>query len=288
MERFERYMLQGMFAALMLLTAACNAKPKGGYGSPPGYDLNKPVVYNMPPVLNEISGIAFANGNSGTVYAEEDEDGRLYFFRLGDKKINSTHFSKSGDYEDVAICRGYVIMLRSDGVLFTFPLSEVNKPKAGKVQKWTDMLPAGEFESLYADSQSGKLYVLCKNCVDDKRSASSGFIFQLQADGTVQKAGTFCINVKAIEKIAGMSTIHFHPSAIAQNPVTKQWYILSSVNKMLVLADAQWNVSEVYRLDPQLFPQPEGIAFDSARNLYISSERNILNPATILKFVYHP
>jgi hypothetical protein len=285
MEQFKNG-LKLMFLAMMLVTAACNAQPKV-YTSPPGYDLNKPQLFNMPAVLNEISGIAFLNGNNSLIYAEEDETGNLYTFRPGDKNIRTTRFGKHGDYEDIAVCKGYVILLRSDGVLFTFPLSEVNKSAAGKVQNWSNILPQGEFEGLYADQQSGKLYVLCKNCSDDSKAATSGFIFQLQADGSVKKAGNFSINVSAIEKIAGVKKVNFRPSAIAQNPVTKQWFILSSVNKALVLADAQWNIQQVYRLDPKLFQQPEGIAFDSAQNLYISNEGNNLNPGTILKFIYH-
>ncbi|HTE01278.1 MAG TPA: SdiA-regulated domain-containing protein [Mucilaginibacter sp.] len=285
MEQFKNG-LKLMFLALMLVTIACNGQPKV-YTSPQGYDLNKPQVFNMPPVLNEISGIAFLNGNNSLIYAEEDETGNLYTFRLGDKNIRTTNFGKHGDYEDVAVCKGYVILLRSDGVLFTFPLSEVNKPQAGKVQKWGNILPQGEFEGLYADQLSSKLYVLCKSCSDDSKSASSGFIFQLQPDGSVKKAGNFSINVKAIEKIADVKKVTFRPSAIAQNPITKQWYILSSVNKALIQADAQWNIQQVHRLDPKLFKQPEGIAFDSAQNLYISNEGNNINSGTILKFIYH-
>ena len=42
---------------------------------------------------------------------------------------------------------------------------------------------------------------------------------------------------------------------------------------MLVMADENWKVKSVYPLNPSLFVQPEGIAFDRQQNLYISNER---------------
>src|SRR5436190_20047673 len=88
--------------------------------SPPGYDLSKPKIYKMPSVLEEISGIALNHGKTDTIYAEQDEEGKLFYFHLGDTEIKHTKFSKRGDYEDVAISNGLVIMLRSDAVFFTF------------------------------------------------------------------------------------------------------------------------------------------------------------------------
>jgi len=58
------------------------------------------------------------------------------------------------------------------------------------------------------------------------------------------------------------------------------------VNKLLVVTGADWNIKEVYTLNPSLFPQPEGIAIDNKRALYISNERNTTAYGTILKFEY--
>ena len=92
------------------------------------------------------------------------------------------------------------------------------------------------------------------------------------------------INVKDIEAQLGKSKLSFRPSALAKNPGTGEWYILSSVNKALVIADAAWHVKSVYPLQSSLFVQPEGIAFDNQNNLYISNEGDELHQGTILKF----
>jgi len=264
---------------------SCMEKP--GYTSPPGYNLMQPVKYYMPESLTEISGIAFHHGKSDSLYAEQDEEGKVYYMRLGEKQTNHTVFGKSGDYEDMALLNEQVALLRSDGVLFVFPFKELRKHEAGNVQKWTDILPSGEYEGLYADEKGSQLYVLCKHCsVDNTAKAVSGYIFKLQPNGSVKPNGQFSINVKDIEALAGKKKIGFHPSALAKNNNTNEWYILSSVNKMLVVADAGWKIKAVYPLKPSLFIQSEGIAFDNQRNLYISNEGDKITPGTVYKFGY--
>lgn len=275
-----------LFLSLISLASlSCIDKP--AYTSPPGYQLNQPVKYYMPESLGEISGIAFHNGKSDSLYAEEDEDGKVYYLHLGNKQVAHTRFGKAGDYEDMAILGNQVIMLRSDGVLFTFPFKELRKPDVTAVQKWNNILPSGEYEGLCADERTNQLYVLCKHCNDDNPAkSSSGYIFSLNTDGSVKQSGQFSVNVKDITALAGKKKMEFHPSALAKNQRTNEWYILSSVNKILVVAGADWKIKAVYPLNPSLFIQPEGIAFDSQNNLYISNEGDKITPGTVYKFVY--
>ena len=272
--------------AAVLLGISCTNKPEV-IANPKGYDLGKPVKYNMHINLTEISGIAFRHGKSDSLYAEEDENGNVYYLKLGDKKVNESRFAKSGDYEDIAISNNYVIILRSDGTLFTFPFNQVRNKEIPGVKKIKDVIPAGEYEGMYADEKTNRLYILCKNCDGDKGKVSSGYILQLQNDGTVKSAGGFSINVKAVEQLlTGKKKGGFRPSALAKNLNTNEWYILSSVNKVLVVTDASWDVKNVYPLNPKLFNQPEGIAFDDHNNLYISNEGDLVTAGNVLKFNY--
>lgn len=276
-----------IFFALFSMLSAISCINKKAYTSPPGYDLTMPVKYNMPEKLTEISGITFRNGKSDSIYAEEDEKGRVYYFKLGDKEINHSEFGKGGDYEDIATLGNQVVMLRSDGVLFVFPFNQLRNNQIDNVQKWNDVLPQGEYEGLYGDEKSNQLYALCKHCSDEKTSKVCGiYSFTLAADGTVEKSGEFAINVKEIEEKTGQKKISFHPSALAKNQQTNEWYVLSSVNKMLVVTDSDWKVKEVYPLNPGVFRQPEGIAFDGQNNLYISNEGDKVSTGNILKFSY--
>jgi uncharacterized protein YjiK len=264
---------------------ACSGQ-QTAYESPPGYDLSKPEKFLMPDVLNEISGISFYKGNNDTLYTEQDEEGKLYYLHLGDKKANHTRFEKKGDYEDITIINDYVILLRSDGTLFSFPFGSIRQEETKETKEWKKLVPDGEYEGLYGDTDN-KLYVLCKQCKDDKESeALNLYILQLQPDGSIVRSGSASINVKAIGKMIGEKKLKFHPSALAKNPKTGDWYVVSSVNRLLLIANDNWNVKEVFRLKASDFRQPEGIAFDSEANLYISNEGDKISKGNVLKFKF--
>jgi hypothetical protein len=282
--------LKGITWVLFLLLAmlvGLSCIEQKDYTNPPGYDLNKPVKYIMSDGLLEISGIAFHHGKSDSLYAEQDENGRIYYLKLGDKQAPGySKFGKAGDYEDIAILNDYVVMLRSDGVFFTFPFNQVRSGEITNVQKQEGILPTGEYEGLYADEKTNQLYALCKHCnVDNTKKSNAGYIFKMAANGAVKQSGQFSISVKDIEAQLGQKKVAFHPSALAKNQSTNEWYILSSVNKLIVITDAAFKVKGVYPIKPSLFIQPEGIAFDDQNNLYISNEGDKLTPGTVYKFI---
>jgi uncharacterized protein YjiK len=274
------------FGCAALTVLSCRGQQKK-YTGPPGYSFHNPKRYAMPGELNEISGIALNQGSDDTLYAEQDEEGKLFHFKLGDAHIQTTRFAKKGDFEDISICHNQVIMLRSDGVLFTFPLAETSQLQAANVKVFKNLLPPGEYEGLASDDSQGRIWVLCKHCRAGKTSKrGGGFLFQLNRAGDLEPAGDFEINVREIEEMTGTPKINFHPSALALNPFTREWYVLSSVNHLLVVTGEDWKVKAVYPLDPSLFPQPEGIAIDRQQNLYISNERKLSPAATVLVFAH--
>jgi uncharacterized protein YjiK len=249
------------------------------------YDLSKPVKYNMPHNLFEISGIVFHNGDPKEVFAIQDEDGDLFHLGLSDKESKYTKFGGKGDYEDLAIINNYVIVLKSNGELHIFPISGINKPEVANVVKTKDLVPKAEYEGLAADEKNNMIYVLTKDSKpDSKAKASSIYGFKFGADASLTPAGEFSLSHKAIEKASGSSKSRFRPSALAKNQKTNEWYVLSSVNKVLVVTDADFKVKATYPLDPSLFNQPEGIAFDRDNNLYISNEGGTLAAGNILLF----
>jgi hypothetical protein len=273
--------------SFFLLTAFLSCRDAVPVESPPGYDLANPQKFIMGNALHEISGIVFLPGNDDSLYAIEDEDGKLFYFHPGDGKYNKYQsFGKRGDYEDVAVLGNTEFaVLRSDGSLFVFPVSLLWDGDKTKVRIYEHILPAGEYEGLYGD-KGGKLFALCKNCPeDDQREAVSGYILQKDKDGNLAVSGGFKVDVSGVKLKGSGRKSKFRPSCLAKHPLTGEWYIISSVNKILLVLDDQWKVKATYPLDPGRFKQPEGLAFDRAGNMYISNEGQEGN-ANVLLFTY--
>ena len=235
-----------------------------------GYDLSTPKKFIMSESLHEISGITFWRGNPDTLYAIEDEDGKLFSFHLGDGRFPHRKFGKKGDYEDVTILDDKeFVVLRSDGSLFVFPVGGGMGEK--DVRKYEHILPAGEYEGLYGDGN--RLIALCKNCPDDdQRDDVSAYVLRYNDKHALAVTDHFRIDISGVKLKSIHKKARFHPSAIARHPITHDWYILSSVNKILLVLDDKWNIKASYPLPPTLYKQPEGLAFDKKGNMYISNE----------------
>jgi hypothetical protein len=247
------------------------------------FNLGKPDKFAMSETLLEISGFTFNKGNSDTVYAIQDEEGKLFRVKWDIKKPLNAKFGKKGDYEDVAIVNNTVVVLKSNGQLFAFPFEEASWEDVDSVIEYKTFLPPGEFEGMYGDEATKRLYVICKNCADDdKKRAVTGYIFQF-GDG-VYPVGSFQINVDEIKNYAGKVKRGFRPSGLAQDPLSHDWFIISAVNKLMVVTDSSWKVKNAYPLSGNVFNQPEGIAFDKEGNLYISNEGDDIADGNILKF----
>jgi hypothetical protein len=96
----------------------------------------------------------------------------------------------------------------------------------------------------------------------------------------------FHIDAKQIEKKLGDKMTKFKPSAGAINPKTGDIFLISSVNKILVIVENDGKVKDVFPIDPKLFKQPEGLTFTPKGDLLISNESAGIGPATILLFKY--
>jgi DNA-binding beta-propeller fold protein YncE len=83
----------------------------------------------------------------------------------------------------------------------------------------------------------------------------------------------------------GDDAAEFKPSAAGINPMTGKLFIVASVGKALVIATRDGKIEQVYKLDPVLYNQPEGLTFAPNGDLYISNEGGE-GTGTILKFNY--
>ncbi|WP_341227559.1 SdiA-regulated domain-containing protein [uncultured Arcticibacterium sp.] len=260
---------------LFMLVQACSPSSSSATLSSSDfpYNLDKPEVFPLPLSLLEISGIAFNKGNAKITYAIQDEKGAIYQLNK-DEITQKTQFIKNGDYEDLSILNNQIYVLQSSGKVFTTALSEMVNKETTATSEIDIKLPKGEYESLYADPETQSLFILCKKC--DKKNSILGFQYDLKRQK--KKPETFEIKTKNFSKKG------FAASALARNPIDKDWYVISAINASLLVFDTDWNFKESIELKKDNFRQPEGIAFDQAGHLYISSEGDDFTKGKILKF----
>jgi hypothetical protein len=266
-----------LFLAFLFLIS-CSEKPK--HESPANYDFSRPKKIIMKDDLLEISGITFLEDSLNLVLAINDEQGKIFVFDSLKKKPEYTRFSKSADYEDLAISNRTIFVLRSDGTLFSVPADSILHESVSCVE-WKEVLPKGEYESIHA--RNNTLYVLCKSCGKEKKHIS-GYALELNQD-SITFVKPFAIDIESIREEYDLK-FGFKASALAWNVKTSEWFIISSVNKLLMITDGEWNIKNVYPLSPKTFIQPEGIAFDQYQNLYVSNEGNETRNGNILKFTF--
>ena len=273
--------LMVLLALVIYSFSGCGSN-KNDFTSPAPYDLNHPEIIKLPMGLDEISGLSFYPKDT-SVFAIIDEDGLLFKIYLKDPPvIKSWSFDKKHDFEDVVLHDSVFYVLISNGDIETLKFD-------GTIQKNMSQFDNAnkknnEFESLYYDENYKQLVMVCKNCEDDKKKEVSAWGYM--PDSQKYTPSLFAIDVTAIDKKFGEEKIHLKPSATAVDPRTNELYILASVNKLLVISDRKGNIKQIHQLDPNLFNQPEGIAFTPNGDLLISNEKGEKSNATILIYKY--
>lgn len=267
---------------LILVFQACAQKNKEQKQTLQHYSLFNGQEISMPKQLKEISGITFGN-NDSLLYAEQDELGNVYSIQLKTKKVQLNYsLGIKGDFEDIAYAKGLFFLLRSDGKIFSF--SEKNKTllQIQDAKIYEKIVPNAEYEGLCYHTQTNSLYLLAKTIPNDKKYC---LIYQLQLNDKYEIVATkeLQLNIKDWNSLLNQKISHFRPSAISYNYLDKQWFILSSINHVLIVLDSKWNIVDYAVLDIQKYPQPEGMTFDRSGNLWIASEAGTQKNGKIYK-----
>jgi len=253
------------------------------------YNLDSISIYELDKDLNEISGLCY-DAKEDAILAIEDEHGVIYKLNKTDGSIiRKDTFYKDGDYEGIANTEEAFYIVKSTGTIYKTMKSDLtSKPEKKKsfINKKYDT------EGITYDSETKSLYVCHKESNEkETKNQRCVFRFDLQTDQMIEEP--FLIidkkNLsdflkenysaeyvqKNFKKILDpeLDYLHLGPSAIEFHPQTKDIYILSSRSKVMLVYDGKSkNLKFVRKLNKEIFPQPEGICFDNASNLYISSE----------------
>jgi uncharacterized protein YjiK len=271
-----------LISSLCLFTT-CKSKSET-YVSPPEYNLNRPSTVKLPAFLDEVSGLAYYPKDK-SVFAVSDEEPWLYkIFIGGNMTIQKWKLADKADYEDIVLADSTFYLLQSKGKIIS--LKFVSPDSITMKEYKLDLDGKNEFEILYQDKEQNRLIMLCKDCEADDKNSLSAWAFDL-ASQSFSKAPTYVIDVRKIEDLIQEKKVRFKPSAAAIHPLTGQLFIISSVNKVLVIADKNGIPEKVYRVSPGLYKQPEGLTFSPEGHLIISNESGGTGTADIMVFKYN-
>jgi len=268
---------------LFLLLSGCNAPkdrarekaPAPGQANPLEaafpYALDNPDRrIKLKSELTEISGIAHV-GN-GLLACIQDEKGRIYLLNLAKGEVTrEVDFAKDGDFEDVAWTGQFLYAIRSDGKLYRIEGLLTDDPSDRNHK--TPLSSRNDVEGLCYDAANNRLLIACKEeaGIDEKMKGKRAvYPFNLKTN-EMHTSPALLIDLDALEARAGKGT-EFMPSAVDVHPLTGDWYLLSSVGKLLLVFSAQGELKVGKRLDPKQFAQPEGLCFLPDGTLLISNE----------------
>jgi uncharacterized protein YjiK len=264
---------------LLFALFSCSGQPEG-YKNPPNYNLRTPNIIKLPEELNEVSGIAYYPKDN-SIFAESDEKGQLYKIPLRKPmNIKKWKFGHKEDYEDLVLVDSTFYVLNSNGniVVVSFSGNALNSKQYEFPEKAKQ-----EFEALYYDKKMEKLVLICKDCDEEIKTTSTAYTFDPKL---FQYAGAYTIDAARAIAAAGNKSTRLKLSAAAINPVTGDLYMITSVNRALLIANRNGVIKETYPLDPAMFQHPEGITFTPEGNMFISNEADDPKPANILYFQY--
>jgi len=257
----------------------------------------------LPRSLEEISGLSYLN--DGQLLAVNDEQGICFTYDMQScSLLAKSKFGPFGDYEGIErINEEEIFFLKSNGNLYHRKFDDPNF----KEMYNTDLSHTNDVEGLAYDPMKNLLLLACKGSPDIKkyrRTKEVKSIFGINlSDKTFIEDPIIQVYDDALLKVYHQQIVHlklskkkqrkeearildFSPSGIAVHPIDNNYYILSSLGKLLVVVHPEGQILHVQLLDKRKFVQPEGICFDPAGNLYISNEGKAAH-AKILTFQYN-
>jgi uncharacterized protein YjiK len=242
------------------------------------------AMWLMPPELREISGLAITP--RGTVLTHDDNVGRVY--EIDPKtgillKSFSLKDGVRGDFEAITIAGTDIYLLESKGKIFKFKEGQDAEQVPYTVYD-TGLKKDCEFESMAFEADSSRLLLVCKKFLT-KKAPHEVLIYRIPLPLGDRSAMT-TLRIPIEDVIGSNKWKNFHPSDINIDPITKNYVIISSNQKALVVITPDGDVVRSEPL-PGDHRQPEGVAVTRDSLLMVSDEANV-KPAALTLYRWQP
>ena len=266
------------------------------------FDLDRPSrIYRLPPELLEIS--ALTDVDDLTLACLQDEAAMLYLFDLRRGVIARRFaFGHPGDMEGLTRVGDHYFALRSDGLVYRLAL------KGDAVQVLDTFrlaLNNRNIEGLGYDERFDRVLVSPKDTpkgspeVRDVRvihafDARTGEllpepVLTLSINTLIEQARAkgLTVPMRTTEHGREVPALKLRFSSVAVDPRSDLIYLLSAVDRVVLVVDRKGDLVHLKQLDARAHPKPEGITFLPAGDLLISNEGKGTAP-TIVRFTRNP
>lgn len=257
------------------------------------FDLNRPsALFVLPAELHEVS--ALTDVDARTVACLQDEDATLYLIDAATGRITGKHaFGPPGDMEGLTRTGEEYYALRSDGLVYRMHLGTGS---AQVLDTFRLRLPQDNLEGLGYDERMHRLIIAPKGVAKggpEDRGQRALFaydlserkllpepVMRLSVEDIVVMARDAGIRVptRTTPKGREVPAVKLRFSSVAIDPINDHHYLLSAMDRLLLVVDRNGRFITLHQLDASVFPKPEGITFLPDGTLLINSEGKDARP----------
>lgn len=279
-----------------LLFSGCATAQQGTSGQAIPYDMRKPAtVFELPALLREVS--ALTDVDAETIACVQDENASVYFLstRTG-LIVDSVQFAGPADMEGLTRVGNEFFALRSDGLIYR--LGDGGSRLALR-DTFRIEVPNRNIEGLGYDERTGMVLVSPKDFAKGSKQGKDERMLYALDPQTTQKAprAVLKLSLDKLEREATAkgivvpsekkgkgkekSLLKLRYSSVAVQPSTGHYYLLSAVDRTLLVMDRDGALVDLVQLDPKLLPKAEGITFMPNGDMWLSSEGKGRTPVLV-------
>ncbi len=260
------------------------------------FDLAKPArTYRLPPELLEVS--ALTDVDDLTLACLHDEAAMLYLFDLRQGVIaRRFSFGHPGDMEGLTRVGDQYFALRSDGLVYRLSLKD---DAVQLLDTFRLALSNRNIEGLGYDERFDRVLVSPKDIpkgspeLRDVRvihafDARTGEVLPepvltLSINTLIDQARAkgLTVPMRTTDNGREVPALKLRFSSVAVDSRSDLIYLLSAVDRMVLVVDRQGDLVYLEQLDARAHPKPEGITFLPAGDLLISNEGKGTAPSIV-------